>query len=47
MDIETLVALIMFFSIIGGIFCLRPHKSKAPKRNIASHRNGYGRDFGK
>lgn len=47
MEIEALVTLVMLFSIFGGIFCLRPHKSKAPKRNTTSHRNGYSRGFGR
>lgn len=48
MDIEILIALVILFSMVGGLFCLKPHKSKAPKRRItASHRNGYGRDYGR
>lgn len=47
MDIEILSALVILFSLIGALFCLKPHKSKAPKRRVTSHRNGYGRNFGK
>jgi hypothetical protein len=45
MDIELLILLVILFSMIGGIFCLKPHKSKAPKRRITSHKNSYGRDY--
>jgi len=45
MDIEILITLVILFSVLGGVFCLKPHKSRTPKRRITSHRNGYGRDY--
>lgn len=47
MDIEVLIGIVILFSLIGGLFCIMPHKSKAPKRRITSHKNSYGRDYGR
>lgn len=47
MDVEMYVALLVLLSVLAAVWVLLPKRSGAPKRDITSSRNGYGRGWGR